>query len=167
MTSRTTAGVRAVGLVTPRVTRKRRGVVGSVQTMAKADGLAIARATLMPLARAGNGQTTATAAGTVTPKAIRKRPAVVGIKATARNVATMMIIPAADQAGETTNIGAAREVMTIVGMKAGAVRMTTTIAAQVLAAVATAAGRAILRAIPRHHAAVGKTVDSRYPPLPM
>jgi ferritin-like metal-binding protein YciE len=83
-----------------------------------------------------------------------------GKKVTARNVAMMTMSDRAVQAGETTNIEAVRDTMRIVVTKAGAVPMTrTTVALQ--AAADMAAGLATPRAIPRPHAAVGKTVGNQ------
>ena len=164
MTSATMTAVRVAGSVTPRVMRKRRDVAGNVPTTAKADGLATAKVIPRPHAAAGSVPTTATAAGTATPKAIRKRPAAVGTRDTARNVAMMTMSDRAVQAGETTNIEAVRGMMRIVVTKAGAAPMTTTVA-PLRAAADMAAGRATPRAIPKRHAAVGKTVGNRHPPF--
>jgi hypothetical protein len=109
----------------------------------------------------GSVPTTATAAGTATRKAIRKRRAAVGKKVTARNVAMMTMSDRAVQAGETTNIEAIRDTMRIVVTKAGAVPMTRTTVAPLRAAADMAAGLATPRAIPKPHAAVGKTVGNR------
>lgn len=164
MTSATMIAVRAAGSVTPRVMPKPRGAVGSVQTMVKADGLATAKVIPRPHVAAGSNPTTATAAGTAIPKAIRKRLAAAGTKDTARNVAMMTMSDRAVQAGETTNIEAVRGMMRIVVTKAGAAPMMTTVAL-LRAAADMAAGRATARAIPKRHAAVGKTVGDCHLPF--
>ena len=161
MTSATMTALRAAGSVTPKVMRKRRDVAGNVLTTAKADGLATAKVIPKPHVAAGSVPTTATAAGTATPKAIRKRLAAVGTRDTARNVAMMTMSDRAVQAGETTNIEAVRGMMRIVVTKARAIPMMTMTVAPLGAAADMVAGRATPRAIPKRHAAVGKTVGNR------
>ena len=73
MTSATMTAVRVAGSVTPGAMRKPRDVGGNVPTTAKADGLAIAKAS-RPHVAAGSAPTMATAAGTATRRPFGSGP---------------------------------------------------------------------------------------------